>query len=788
MASNYDAVVIGAGISGLAAASELVKAGLSVVVLDSEGRIGGRIHTVETGHGREAVADANLLATAAGPARPSSSAAYGHLELGATWIHGHDGNPLHQLAEAHGLLLLSNAAPKASIDGCEAAAAAAGGVSAEVEEDLDDWDDTTGDTGRCYMWRCRGVPGAHSDATGETCPFSLLEQPPSLPALTKHLSPPSVSVDVRGACTRTHAIHPAHLTRVFSAFAAAMCEAGNACDAAARVPAEASVGDVAASAWSPLLEQLHDGILKSAAGFISSPTQASILSATSDVYSSLWRLRSRMEQIDIAAPSLHQLSKRWYGDYYGCDGDDVLPIGGMQRLVDIVALPLAAPEAKADIKLEHEVSSINYGGIDVVSGSSTPLAVVQCSNGAVFRSRIVIVTVSLGVLKAWCGDQRQSSQAEHHLPRSLEGASSTAHGCSSSVFHPCLPSSKVAAIRSLGFGCVEKVHTVYDTAWWRSMPAQRATPKSSSVASRAAPVVPPDLGFSTLASPIGHSNRCSGFAFLSAGAHNCDDNSDDDDGCGFDIACEDGSLNPPHQSASGPRCGTDDQDCRTRAPAALTWWAANPCASSPTPSASIAEITGAGSVSRRCTDILRHHLSNASGLLYHSVPEPISVLRSSWSTNPNFRGSYTYPPVGLIDAAATFAAMASPVIAGDTHQPEHGVQPRARSMMLPPTLGIEDQCSTLSGSISCGVRTSSAYSGSSNEAARSTASVDTSEEAQLHGIRQLIPRRPVLLFAGEATHRHHYSTTHGAYESGLREGQRAVWLHSHSVKCVGERL
>uniref|UniRef100_A0A0R3SQW4 Amino_oxidase domain-containing protein n=1 Tax=Hymenolepis diminuta TaxID=6216 RepID=A0A0R3SQW4_HYMDI len=46
MAEKFDAVIIGAGISGLAAAKVLAKEGLHVVVLEARDRTGGRIHTI----------------------------------------------------------------------------------------------------------------------------------------------------------------------------------------------------------------------------------------------------------------------------------------------------------------------------------------------------------------------------------------------------------------------------------------------------------------------------------------------------------------------------------------------------------------------------------------------------------------------------------------------------------------------------------------------------------------------------------------------------------------------
>ncbi len=66
--TDADVLIIGAGISGLAAARALVSKGLRVKIIEARDRIGGRIHSVDG------------------------------FDYGAHWIHGTEGNPLTNLA------------------------------------------------------------------------------------------------------------------------------------------------------------------------------------------------------------------------------------------------------------------------------------------------------------------------------------------------------------------------------------------------------------------------------------------------------------------------------------------------------------------------------------------------------------------------------------------------------------------------------------------------------------------------------------------------------------------
>jgi monoamine oxidase len=81
-----DVLVIGAGVAGLAAARELTAQHYRVLVLEARGRIGGRIW---------------------------SERAWGKvLDMGASWIHGIQGNPIHGLAQQHQIATFPTASRK----------------------------------------------------------------------------------------------------------------------------------------------------------------------------------------------------------------------------------------------------------------------------------------------------------------------------------------------------------------------------------------------------------------------------------------------------------------------------------------------------------------------------------------------------------------------------------------------------------------------------------------------------------------------------------------------------
>lgn len=113
---------------------------------------------------------------------------------------------------------------------------------------------------------------------------------------------------------------------------------------------------------------------------------------------------------------------------------------------------------------------------------------------------------------------------------------------------------------------------------------------------------------------------------------------------------------------------------------------------------------------RKCSELLRKAIGNDG-----TYEEPLTIIRTSWFTNPHFRGSYSYRSLESKERDAWASDLAEPVC------DEKG--------------------------------------------------------------------RVRLLFAGEATHSHHYSNVHAAVSTGWREAERiAELIPPKELKRVNAKL
>ncbi|XP_065341084.1 lysine-specific histone demethylase 1A isoform X3 [Cloeon dipterum] len=188
--------------------------------------------------------------------------------------------------------------------------------------------------------------------------------------------------------------------------------------------------------WDQLLEQQKE---------IEEKLQELEASPPSDVY-----LSSRDRQIldwhfanlEFAnATPLSNLSlKHW-------DQDDDFEFTGSHLTVrnGYSCVPVALSD-NLDIKLSTAVRQIRYNssGVEVVTSNAR-----NQSNAFTYRADVVLCTLPLGVLK----QSTQQQQMPSGLPNTVQ-------------FHPPLPDWKVAAIQRLGFGNLNKVVLCFERAFW----------------------------------------------------------------------------------------------------------------------------------------------------------------------------------------------------------------------------------------------------------------------------------------------------------------------------------
>lgn len=130
-----------------------------------------------------------------------------------------------------------------------------------------------------------------------------------------------------------------------------------------------------------------------------------------------------------------------------------------------------------------------------------------------------------------------------------------------------------------------------------------------------------------------------------------------------------------------------------------------------------------------------------------TVPTVVDVAHSNWATDPLFRGSYSYVAVGSSE--------------GDIHE------------LARPLPYRQDSSPVEAGSFGERLSLDAGDAGSSEQ--KRQGDMGRPGGSQIgEGIVGEKGNAPQVLFAGEATHPHYYSTTHGAWLSGAREAERIM--------------
>jgi len=146
-----------------------------------------------------------------------------------------------------------------------------------------------------------------------------------------------------------------------------------------------------------------------------------------------WRLT--MEKTENACASMYDMSLLAWGEYILCSGQEAVELGqgGYQPILDLILNGI--PESC--FHLNTRVKEIVWGE-DVEGELEECRSQVVTTSGEVFPADHVIVTCSLGYLKAHAQE----------------------------LFQPALPEGKMAAIRRLGFGTVNKIYLEFDEPFW----------------------------------------------------------------------------------------------------------------------------------------------------------------------------------------------------------------------------------------------------------------------------------------------------------------------------------
>eukprot|EP00850_Spirogloea_muscicola_P014069 SM000098S25149 [mRNA] locus=s98:391787:393434:- [translate_table: standard] len=402
-AARPSIVIVGAGMAGLAAARTLQQhrqasaadptGRFELIVLEGGDRIGGRVCT--------------------------STFAGERVELGATWIHGVDGSPVHAIATAAGAF---------QTDALDGRGRPAWREDAAV--------------------RLEGGAVVDRAVVDEVTAVykGLLRQAQEMGALRSNGTPLRGGSQEGAMEANTHSQVVSEDVSSLGGGSSAAADGGEPATAPTapepRREHPESVGDFLRCGLEEYLKGLEAG-------------SDDDLAAAKAIRRGVFAMRQNLERGITAANSLDDLSLPWYHEYYEFPGEHMTIPGGYSAVPEWLAAQIPA----GTIYLNHRVRCIRWQR-PVGEGLSPVL--VECDGGAAFAADHVIVTVSLGVLKAEA----------------------------SGLFDPLLPKWKLDAITRMGFGVVDKVFL--DAASAASQPmVQFVFDKPSSVPSPTlSPAVP----------------------------------------------------------------------------------------------------------------------------------------------------------------------------------------------------------------------------------------------------------------------------------------------------------
>eukprot|EP00249_Psilotum_nudum_P005943 c19340_g1_i1 orf=52-1938(-) len=406
----------------------------------------------------------------------------------------------------------------------------------------------------------------------------------------------------------------------------------------------------------------------------------------------IFSMHEFMERVLTAASTLSDLDLAAEKEYQEYSGEHITIGKGYVSVLNYLASCLPFGTIQFGKKVEKFVWSPTQ------PSSIAPVA-LYCEDGSVIEADHVIITVSLGVLKAGTlrdclcvsvpGKLAGSGAKGRHASRPVHDfAMAIANGNEShQLFQPPLPSWKTEAISRLGFGVVNKLFLQLDPEVEEPLRShlqlvyKQEPPMSDNIPwwfRKTFSLCPVYDGSSTLLAWFAgdealHMESLSDEAIVSGVVN---------------TLSEFGIEHRSSLTRNEPREGmpSAEKDCSSDSP-----------------------VHSQESCPKR---------QPKTGTTSRLPTMFKAILHSSWGRDPLFRGSYSYVAVG--SSGQDFDTMAEPL-------------PKCHSLLTAP------------------------------------------------------PPPPLqLLFAGEATDRHFYSTTHGAYHSGIREANRL--LHHYGLSHVDPLL